>query len=79
MTPVYNNITPEYNRYVTPVYNISVEVHLATRKLKDRIQISCSFVRTAGGQLQNIREWTCVMALVYVWDYVERICVTTLL
>ena len=21
MTPVYNNITPEYNRYVTPVYN----------------------------------------------------------
>jgi len=21
MTPVYNNITPEYNRYMTPVYN----------------------------------------------------------
>jgi hypothetical protein len=21
MTPVYNNITPEYKRYVTPVYN----------------------------------------------------------
>ena len=21
MTPVYNSITPEYNRYVTPVYN----------------------------------------------------------
>ena len=21
VTPIYNNITPEYNRYVTPVYN----------------------------------------------------------
>ena len=28
VSPVYNNITPEYNRYVTPVYNRSYEFNV---------------------------------------------------